>query len=93
MGWFEPRYGKKEVQKRKKPRRFRSWLSLEMAVAGAYWWRGTVRDAPRINFTGYLTSLLIQITLANFKPSIGVVGLPVSEGKKIPLVTFDPLLS
>ena len=34
--WVEPRYGKSGVQKRKKPRLWSSWLSLKLAVTGAF---------------------------------------------------------
>jgi hypothetical protein len=86
----EPRYEKSDVQKRKKPRLWKSWLSLKLAVTGAFWWRGTVRDAPYRQFKRAILTCQKRKTLVNFKPSIGVLGLPAAEGKKIPKVTFDP---
>ena len=79
--WVEPRYGKREVQKRKKPRLWRSWLSLETVVAGAFWRRGTVHDAPCIYFTGYKYSYLVEITLAIFAPWLELYGLPGRQRK------------
>lgn len=52
----EPHHRKRTVQKRKKPRLWESWLSLVSAFAGAFWWRGTVRNAPYFQFNGTTSS-------------------------------------
>ena len=54
--WVKPRCEKGAVQKRKKPRLWESWLSLVSAMAGAFWWRGTVRNAPYFQFNGTTSS-------------------------------------
>lgn len=51
------RAAEKESSKNaKKPRLWESWLSLVSAVSSAFWWRGTVRNAPYFQFNGTTSS-------------------------------------